>query len=36
MLYYSGNSSSLESKINFDEIEPLVVKDLTIRAKKKE
>jgi len=35
LLKYSGNTSILESKVNFDEIEPLIIKDLTIRAKKK-
>lgn len=36
MLYYSGNASSLEEKVNCDEIEPLVLRDLVIRAKKKD
>ena len=36
MLYYSSNTSSLESKVNHEEIEPLVIRDLVIRAKKKE
>lgn len=36
MLYYSGNTSSLEIKVNHEEIEPLVITDLTIRAKKKD
>lgn len=35
MLKFSSNASSLEQLVKSDQIEPLLIKDLAIRAKKK-
>ena len=36
VLQFSNNSSSLEREVNSSLIEPLLLKDISIRAKKKE
>ena len=36
VLQFTSNSSSLEKEVNSNLIEPLLLKDITIRAKKKE
>ena len=34
MIKFSSNSTSMERVVNSEEIEPLIISDLTIRAKK--
>lgn len=35
LLKFATNNSSVEQIVNVDEIEPVIIKDITIRAKKK-